>query len=63
MCSKFIFLYWFLVQFCVYLDVNFFTCQTRNDPALAKGAANAVYELYDVVTHDLVSSDLRYIVA
>ncbi|XP_045803475.1 callose synthase 10 [Trifolium pratense] len=32
---------------------------TRNDPALAKGAAKAVYELYDVVTHDLVSSDLR----
>jgi hypothetical protein len=38
-------------------------CQTRNDPALAKGAAKAVYELYDVVTHDLVSSDLRYMVA
>ncbi|KAI5431896.1 Callose synthase 10 [Lathyrus oleraceus] len=32
---------------------------TRNDPALAKGAAKAVYELYDVVTHDLVSSNLR----
>ncbi|KAK7350678.1 hypothetical protein VNO77_09549 [Canavalia gladiata] len=31
----------------------------RNDPELAKGAAKAVYELYDVVTHDLVSSDLR----
>ncbi|CAK8541887.1 unnamed protein product [Lathyrus sativus] len=31
----------------------------RNDPTLAKGAAKAVYELYDVVTHDLVSSDLR----
>ncbi|KAK7302196.1 hypothetical protein RJT34_13078 [Clitoria ternatea] len=31
----------------------------RNDPELSKGAAKAVYELYDVVTHDLVSSDLR----
>ncbi|XP_027351814.1 callose synthase 10 isoform X1 [Abrus precatorius] len=31
----------------------------RNNPELAKGAAKAVYELYDVVTHDLVSSDLR----
>ncbi|KAL1323430.1 callose synthase 10 [Arachis hypogaea] len=31
----------------------------RNDPELAKGAAKAVYEVYDVVTHDLVSSDLR----
>ncbi|XP_061360871.1 callose synthase 10 [Gastrolobium bilobum] len=31
----------------------------RNDPELAKGAAKAVFELYDVVTHDLVSSDLR----
>ncbi|KAK7281994.1 hypothetical protein RIF29_10435 [Crotalaria pallida] len=31
----------------------------RNDPELAKGAANAMFELYDVVTHDLVSSDLR----
>lgn len=37
-------------------------CQIRNDPELAKGAAKAVYELYDVVTHDLVSSDLRYII-
>ncbi|XP_057970390.1 callose synthase 10 [Malania oleifera] len=26
---------------------------------LASGAANAVYELYEVVTHDLLSSDLR----
>ncbi|KAJ7956112.1 Callose synthase-like protein [Quillaja saponaria] len=31
----------------------------RNDPELAKGAAKAVYELYEVVTHDLLSSDLR----
>ncbi|KAK9278786.1 hypothetical protein L1049_028364 [Liquidambar formosana] len=28
-------------------------------PELAKGAAKAVYDLYDVVTHDLLSSDLR----
>ncbi|KAK2968255.1 hypothetical protein RJ640_030305 [Escallonia rubra] len=28
-------------------------------PELAKGAANAVYALYEVVTHDLLSSDLR----
>ncbi|XP_028116346.1 callose synthase 10 isoform X1 [Camellia sinensis] len=28
-------------------------------PQLEKGAANAVYELYEVVTHDLLSSDLR----
>ncbi|CAN1239529.1 Callose synthase 10 [Linum grandiflorum] len=32
----------------------------RNEtPDLAKGAANAVYQLYEVVTHDLLSSDLR----
>ncbi|KAE9608552.1 hypothetical protein Lal_00020821 [Lupinus albus] len=31
----------------------------RNDPELAKGAANAMFQLYDVVTHDLVSPDLR----
>ncbi|KAF7838212.1 callose synthase 10 [Senna tora] len=31
----------------------------RNDPELSKGAAKAVYELYEVVTHDLLSSDLR----
>ncbi|KVI06253.1 Glycosyl transferase, family 48, partial [Cynara cardunculus var. scolymus] len=29
-------------------------------PELAKGAAKAVYELYEVVTHELLSSDLRY---
>ncbi|KAM7274363.1 hypothetical protein ACFE04_029027 [Oxalis oulophora] len=31
----------------------------RNDPQLARGAARAVYELYEAVTHDLLSSDLR----
>ncbi|XP_020235766.1 callose synthase 10 [Cajanus cajan] len=31
----------------------------RNDPELAKGAAKAVHDLYEVVTHELVSSDLR----
>ncbi|KAI4336268.1 hypothetical protein L6164_014813 [Bauhinia variegata] len=31
----------------------------RNDPELSKGVAKAVYELYEVVTHDLLSSDLR----
>ncbi|XP_040989322.1 callose synthase 10 [Juglans microcarpa x Juglans regia] len=32
----------------------------RNEmPELARGAAKAVYELYDVVTHELLSSDLR----
>ncbi|KAK6920584.1 Glycosyl transferase, family 48 [Dillenia turbinata] len=32
----------------------------RNEtPDLAKGAAKAVYDFYDVVTHDLLSSDLR----
>ncbi|CAK9160752.1 unnamed protein product, partial [Ilex paraguariensis] len=31
----------------------------RDDPELAKGAAKATYELYEVVTHDLLSSDLR----
>lgn len=36
-------------------------CQTRNEtPQLARGAAKAVFELYEVVTHDLLSSDLRY---
>lgn len=33
---------------------------TRNEtPELARGAAKAVFELYEVVTHDLLSSDLR----
>ncbi|KAL6997050.1 Callose synthase 10, variant 2 [Sarracenia purpurea var. burkii] len=33
---------------------------TRNEtPDLAKGAAKAVYDLYEVVTHDLLSPDLR----
>ncbi|XP_021638598.2 callose synthase 10 isoform X2 [Hevea brasiliensis] len=31
----------------------------RHQPELAKGAANALYQLYEVVTHDLLSSDLR----
>ncbi|WCJ36196.1 glucan synthase-like 8 [Euphorbia peplus] len=31
----------------------------RGNPDLAKGAANALYQLYEVVTHDLLSSDLR----
>ncbi|KAJ4839988.1 Callose synthase 10 [Turnera subulata] len=32
----------------------------RNEsPELAKGAAKAVYDLYEVVTHDLLSNDLR----
>lgn len=32
----------------------------RNEtPGLAKGAANALFQLYEVVTHDLLSSDLR----
>ncbi|KAL9314038.1 hypothetical protein ACSQ67_019490 [Phaseolus vulgaris] len=31
----------------------------RNDPELAKGAAKAIHDLYEVVTHELVSSDLR----
>lgn len=36
-------------------------CQIRNETdVLAKGAANAVFDLYEVVTHDLLSSDLRY---
>lgn len=35
-------------------------CQTQKEtPGLAKGAANAVFDLYDVVTHELLSSDLR----
>ncbi|XP_043723776.1 callose synthase 10 isoform X2 [Telopea speciosissima] len=33
---------------------------TRNEtPELARGAAKAVYDLYEVVTHDLLSPDLR----
>lgn len=46
------------------LVVSRFTALTglliRNEtPEQAKGAAKAVYELYEVVTHDLLSSDLR----
>uniref|UniRef100_A0A803P8P0 1,3-beta-glucan synthase n=2 Tax=Cannabis sativa TaxID=3483 RepID=A0A803P8P0_CANSA len=31
----------------------------NEDPDLSKGAAKAVYELYEVVTHELLSPDLR----
>nr|QKN22530.1 callose synthase 10 [Urtica dioica subsp. dioica] len=31
----------------------------NEDPGLAKGAAKALFELYEVVTHDLLSSNLR----
>ncbi len=34
--------------------------QIRNNPELARGAAKSVYDLYEVVTHELLSSDLRY---
>lgn len=38
-------------------------CQIRNEtPDLAKGAAKALFQLYEVVTHDLLSSDLRFVV-
>lgn len=38
-------------------------CQIRNETdVLAKGAAKAVFDLYEVVTHDLLSSDLRYVI-
>lgn len=36
-------------------------CQIRNEtPQLPKGAAEALYDLYEVVTHEFLSSDLRY---
>ncbi|OAY48210.2 callose synthase 10 [Manihot esculenta] len=45
------------------LVVRRFTALTglliRDQPELAKGAANALYQLYEVVTHDLLSTDLR----
>ncbi|XP_054805472.1 callose synthase 10 isoform X2 [Prosopis cineraria] len=31
----------------------------RNDPGLERGAVKALFDLYEVVTHDLLSSDLR----
>ncbi|KAA8540725.1 hypothetical protein F0562_024356 [Nyssa sinensis] len=31
----------------------------RNDPNLSQGAAKAMYDVYEVVTHDLVAIDLR----
>lgn len=35
--------------------------QIRNEtPDLAKGAAKAMFDFYEVVTHDLLSHDLRY---
>lgn len=48
-----------LIYVCMCVDL----CQLRNeDPGLAKGAAKAVFELYEVVTHDLLSSDLRFMI-
>ena len=35
-------------------------CQIRPETdVLAKGAAKAVFDLYEAVTHDLLSADLR----
>lgn len=36
--------------------------QTQNEsPELARGAAKAMYDLYEVVTHELLSPSLRYV--
>lgn len=36
--------------------------QIRNEtPDLAKGAAKAMFDFYEVVTHDLLAENLRYI--
>lgn len=51
---------------CLLVVIMFITsdlCQIRNEmPELARGAAKALFELYDVVTHELLSSDLRYLI-
>jgi hypothetical protein len=31
-------------------------------PERERGAAKALYDLYEVVTHELLSSDLRYMI-
>ena len=47
------------VLICVCVDL----CQLRNEhPGLAKGAVKFVFELYEVVTHDLLSPDLRFMI-
>lgn len=33
----------------------------QETPDLAKGAAKAMFDFYEVVTHELLSHDLRYI--
>ena len=41
---------------------NSLVSQIQNEsPVLANGAAKAVYAVYEAVTHDLLSSDLRYV--
>lgn len=51
----------FPFSFCIMLTFFYFI-QTRDPtPELTKGAAKAVYDFYDVVTHELLSSDLRLI--
>lgn len=51
-----------LLSFCPLTRMNDL-CQIRNKtPDLARGAAKAVLDLYEVVTHDLLSSDLRFVV-
>ena len=41
---------------------NSLVSQIQNEsPVLANGAAKAVYAVYEAVTHDLLSSDLRYL--
>lgn len=47
-----------------YLFINKYLLpfQTRNEtPELAKGATKALFDFYDVVTHELLSSDLRLV--
>lgn len=59
-------MYWLSMKYVVVMLVIMFTprsdfWQMRDETsARAKGAAEAVYELYEVVTHELLSSDLRY---
>lgn len=51
---------WWLLVIIFILTSDLY--QKKENPELARGAAKALYDLYEVVTHELLSPDLRYMI-
>lgn len=51
---------WWLLVIIFILTSDLY--QRNESPEIARGAAKALYDLYEVVTHELLSSDLRYMI-